>query len=245
MITSQSQHPDFKPKKSRLLSDWALINGCMHSTIFALLIGKPSRAIVKLCLQFIQSNNSLIAYGWTSITRKDHGSMSGGGVVQMLGVCGLCLAYNSTLVWKIFSPLVGWFVVPLLPFIQTPDELYDLTFVQNESKALVVYLVIFILFSWVHIIKNWFGYAPKSTTSRGVGYLYLLLDRLFGKHTHINEFAVYFLECIVLGVVGILLLIGNTDPYLGGWLLSMCLAELRILLYEKSAQIQTRRLLDA
>ena len=246
MITSQSQRTDLIPKKARLVSDYALLNGFFHSQIWKLLFTKPSEALYKLCIQFSQANNSLLAYGWTSVSRIKHGSMAGGGVIQMLLVCCFILALNSKLItWKVLSPFAAWFVVPAMPFFKTPDDLYQLAYVQVEGQALVIYGAVFLLASSVNIIISWLGFSNKSVTCRGIGYSYLLADRLFGKHIHVNEFAIYMLECIAVAGIGSYLMVEKIDFFFGVWLITISLAEMRILIYEKTGQIQARRLLDA
>lgn len=245
MITTQSQHPDIKPKKARLLSDWAILNGFFNSPIWKLLFTRFSQAIDKLFIQFMQANNALLAYGWTSVARMKHGSMAGGGIIQMLLVCFFVLALNSKLVtWKIFSLLAAWFVVPLMPFFKSPKQLHDLIFVQIESQALLIYGGVFLLTSLVHVFKTWIGFANKSVTSRGVGYSYLLIDRFIGGRVHVNPFAIYMLESLLVTGVGVFLWVKQIDPYFGGWLVGISLAEIRILVFEKTGQIQARRLLD-
>ncbi|MFY0689077.1 MAG: hypothetical protein JXQ90_18040 [Cyclobacteriaceae bacterium] len=245
MITDQSKRPDIKPKKARLVSDWAILQGFMHSKIWAVLFVKPNLAFGRLIFQYLQANNSLLAYGHTSVTRNNHGSMAGGGIIQMLGVCCLVFSLNSTLIsWKVFSPLLAWFFLPVLPFFKTADELFNLACVQVESEALLVYLGVFFLTSMMHLGRSWLGFSGDKVTSRGVGYSYLLMDRLLGRYMQVNEFAVYLMESLLIGTIGVLLMVKDVDFYLGAWLVAIELAEIRILLYEKTAQLQTRRLLD-
>lgn len=245
MITEQNELKPKGPKRGRLLSDVALINSSRSSKFWKNLFFKPKEALWMLLIQVIQSHVSLLAYGRNSVLKTMHGALSGGGIVQGIAILSWGIAYNSDMVWKLFSSFTGWFILPVYVWLQTPAELFDLVWVSIESKAMAIYLLLLTISIILNVGRSWTGNSNKSSvTSRGVSYSYLIVKRLTGPRYSVPEFVINLMETLIIIGIGVYLFIMDIDPYFGFWLVAISFSEMQLLLAEKSAKIEQRRLLD-
>ena len=166
------------------------------------------------------------------------------GVAMTIIGSGFILAFNSPFVWKGLAPLVA-FIVPILPFFKDMGTLYEWTYIDIHSPALLIYGGIFVISSLAHTLVCWVGYGNKNSTQRGDGYLFLLSQYLFSGHVEVGQFFVHLLEVLLVMAVGAYLWIGKVDIHFGSFLVVITGNELIALLTEKSGQLRTKALIEA
>jgi len=216
----------------------------MNSPFWHLILSKPDQAIGLLILHYLKFQSALLSYCMISVTRFRFSALTGGAGLTIAGIC-LMLAFNSTHVFKIFTPFV-MFSVPALIFFLTKEELLQLAFVEIHSIGLLSYMGVYALNSIVHTVMIYAGHGSKYLTIRGEhSYLYLLLDKLLSKYMNVSEFSVRtFLETSLFIGAGFCFLFFADDPYFAAFLWLMAANEMILQLTEKSEEIHDKIILD-
>jgi uncharacterized Tic20 family protein len=184
MITSESNRKS-SSRNTVKISDLAIIFGATTTSFWKTLFYKTWDEFALLCLkQYFRFNRALSAFQMWCVFRVKPGYQTMG-VLVILASLGFQIGYNSTNVANIFKPF-GMFFGPPLIFFKTRDQLYELIFIDIESKVLLVYTIVFTLCSLTHLIMIWAGKGNKSITKRGES----LIVKGLSKYMRVDEFII-------------------------------------------------------
>ncbi|MDW3210280.1 MAG: hypothetical protein R8N23_10460 [Reichenbachiella sp.] len=239
MITDKSNR-DMQVRKTLKISDNAIIWGAYTSPFWETFFNKHwEKTCLLLLKQYARFNKAMLATMHWCLFRFKAGS-------QTIGILAICsalsfsLSFNSTHVPILLKPL-AMFLVPVLPFFKTPSELYQLAFIDVESKFLLVYTGLFTLTSLTHLIAVWIGKGNSSLTMRGQSWIGLGLS----KFLPVNEFLCSLLDFAIAVGIGIAAWKYVGDAHFGIFMISTASAELAQQVLDRSYQAHTRSILNA
>ena len=125
----------------------------------------------------------MMAFQMWSVFRFKPGYQTMGIILILCSFCFL-ISLNSTHIHPLLKPF-GMFAIPFMPFLNSPEELYELVVVDVESQYLLIYTALFTLTSIVHLFTIWIK-GNKSITKRGESWIGLGLS----KFMPVNEFVI-------------------------------------------------------
>ena len=240
MITKKSNH-NIKPRKTVKISDAAILWGAYKTSFWKTLLYKSSNeTFLLLFKQYVRFNKAVLASMLWLPFRFKAGSQTMG-ILSMVCALGFLLSYNSVHVPVLLKPL-AIFIIPLLPFFKTSEELYSLTFLEIHSHYVLIYTGLFVVSGSIHLILIWFGYSDKSLTKRGNSWIVWILSRWMP----VNEFLICgLIEPIIAITVGVLVWKNTGDVHFAILMLLIAVAEAAQQLLDKSYQLHTESILKA
>lgn len=231
MITEPSNHI-IKPRKTVKVSDLFIIWGAQTTPFWKTLFFKSSKeAFVMLLKQYMRFNRATMAFQMWGVLRYKPGKNTCGLAVLLFSL-GCMLGYNSTHVPDLLKPL-SIFAIPFLVYAKTPEELYELLFIETESQLLLIYSGLFTLSVLIHLVMITLGKSNESDSKRGESWIVLLFSRFMS----VNPF---FIRCYVepslyIGL-GLCAWLYMGDGYFGSYMVFIALAEASQELLDKSFQ---------
>lgn len=239
MITEES-NINIKPRNTLKVGDLAIIHAATKTKLWHTLFYKNWSEFVLLCLkQYLRFSRSIMAFQLWSVFRWRPGFQTMGLLSIGASLCVL-LSYNSTHVEGWLKP-VAMFIVPFVMFFKSPDEIYELIFIDVESRILLIYTILFTLSSLIHLVTIWVGKGNKSITKRGESLLGLVLS----KFMKVDEFVIGLCEVLILMGLGLAAYQWADDPFFGLYTVFIGLAEASQLILDKAYQAHTESILKA
>lgn len=231
MITKPSNHI-IKPRKTVKVSDLFIIWGAQTTPFWKTLFFKSRKeAFVMLLKQYVRFNRAAMAFQMWGLLRYKPGKNTCGMAILLFSLACM-LGYNSAHVPDLLKPL-AIFAIPVLVYTKTPEELYELVFIDIESQLLLMYSGLFTLSVLINLVLITLEKSNLSDSKRGESWIVFL----FSKFMSVNPF---FIRCYVEPVLyiglGVFAWLQLGDGYFGSYMIFIALAEASQELLDKSFQ---------
>jgi len=241
MITEES-NINIKPRSTLKIGDLAVIHAAVttKNKFWNTLFYKHWSEFAVLCLrQYFRFNRAIMASQLWSVFRFNPGFQTMGLLSTLASICCL-LSYNSSNVVDWLKPL-SIFIIPFMPFFESPEGLYQLAVIDIESPLLLAYTGLFILSSLFHLVTIWIGRGNKSITKRGESWIGLALS----KYMKVDEFLIGMLEVLIVIAMGLSAWKWAGDVHFSIYMLLISLSEASQLILDKAHQAHTQSILRA
>ena len=240
MITNES---DLKVASRKVVkvSDLEILHGAVTTKFWHVFFNRHwSESAIMLLKQYLRFSKAMMAFMHWSVFRVKPGSHTMGFLIICAALC-FSLSYNSSHVPAVLKPFAA-FVVPFVPLFKSPHQLSRLIFIDVESRFIVIYTILFLITSLIHLLMIWFGKGNTSLSKRGESWIVLGLSR----YMNVNEFFICGIvePLISVGIAIALLKIGHdTHGFL--FMLFISLAEASQQFLDKAHQSHTESILRA
>ncbi|MCG8640006.1 MAG: hypothetical protein MI862_09720 [Desulfobacterales bacterium] len=229
------------PRKTVKVSDGEIIVGAHTTPFWKTLIYKPwSETILLLLKQYFRFNKAMMAFLHWSVFHYKPGSQTMG-IILIIFSLSFLLGFNSVHVPALLKPF-ALFIVPILPFFKTFDELYRLAVTDVESQFLLIYTGLFTLKSAFDLVTIWSGAGNPSLSKRGNSWIALG----FSKFMSVNEFVICaFVEPLIAIGIGLAAWKYAGDIHFCVFMIATALAESAQQIFDKAFQTHTQSILNA
>jgi len=239
MITEESNRK-ITPRATMKVGDLAIIHALFQGKIWHVFFNEHWSKFVGLVLKgYLCFTRAMLAFQLWSVFRYKPGYQTMGIVLIVASVCFL-LGYNSAHVPESLKPF-AFLIVPFVPFFNTPEELYQLVFVDIESKSMLVYSGIVTLSSLAHLVTIWVG-GNSSITKRGESWIALGLS----KFMKVNEYVICgLLEPLIVTGIGLAVWKLGDDLHFAVFLFLTAFSEAVQQLFDKALQAEKDSMLKS
>ncbi|MEQ9264178.1 MAG: hypothetical protein RLN81_03095 [Balneolaceae bacterium] len=239
MITEESNRK-ITPRSTMKVGDLAIIHALFQGKIWHVFFNEHWSKFVGLVLKgYLRFTRAMLAFQLWSVFRYTPGYQSVG-ILLFLSSLSFLMGYNSIHVPELLKPF-AFLIVPLVPFFSTPEELYQLVFVDVESKSMLVYSGIFTLSALAHLVTIWMGGNP-SITKRGESWIALGLS----KFMKVNEYVICgLLEPLIVTGIGLVVWKLGDDLHFAVFLFLIAFSEAVQQLLDKALQAEKDSMLKS
>ena len=206
-------------------SDEDVIRSVLKTELWRLiLMGRPQAMWIMFRAVFNLKVEMFVA-PQRAVLRVDHGQRTTGIFITIMSTI-MMIGFNSNTIFGIIAtalPLGS----PILPFIMSGEQITQSTFTHIRSPALMVFWMVYLLISTVHLIRIYRRKKKKirgqcAPMKRGNSWLYIWIFKRLNWPEHIVQ---RFIEPLLVFTIGYVLTASNADLAFGIFLMigALCL----------------------
>ena len=203
--------PSFIPK----YSDPDILKAVVNSDIWKHLFLGEKKAVWLLFKALFFLKLEMFISPVKAVLRYNHGNRTIGVFITLMSAL-MMIAFNTQYIvgyFATFFPLAA----PVIPFFMSDNEIFTAIFLSIKSTTLLLFWMIYVLLSGIHLIRMYRGWGnPETSFMRG----HSIMHGLIFKHFRLSETLIkHYIEPLIIGGVGYYLLSMNIDFTFGLFLM--------------------------